>query len=87
MIKSQLAHQLGLLRTAAFNAFADVKNHEAIAPVSEIRETIFDLQVVQVTSADVVAFGGANRCRHFIGNFPARHFFRILDVGKTDHTH
>ena len=56
MIKTQLADKLRILRTAAFHSRADVENDQAIVPVSEICQTIFNLKIVNIASGDVVAF-------------------------------
>src|SRR6267143_96419 len=73
---------------ASLDAFANVKNYQTIAPVSEISEAILDLQIVEVTTDNfAIAATGCNCCSHLARDFPARYFFRILHVGKIDNTH
>ena len=43
VIETKLTDKLRILRTAAFQSRANVENHQAIVPVSEIRKTVFHL--------------------------------------------
>ena len=88
VIEAQLAYELRMFRTPALDAFAHIENHQPIAPVSEIRQTVDHLQIVQVTTNHFrVSRTGCNRGRYFIGNFPTRHFLRIPDVGEINNAH
>ncbi len=59
MIKAKLADELRVFRTAAFHPVADVENDQSVAPVGEIGQAVFDLQIVQIAPADLFAFLGA----------------------------
>ena len=56
-------------------------------PVSEICETIFNLEIVNVSSSDLFAFLRADRRRLADLGLPARDFFRVLHVREIDHSH
>src|SRR6185295_359288 len=88
MIKAQLADELRVLRAATLHAVAHVENYQTIAPIGEIRQTIFDLYIMQVATNDFpVALSGGNRRRNLTGNLPARYFFRMLHIGEINHAH
>src|SRR5688572_16070332 len=48
MIEAKLADEHRFLGTAALHAIANVEDDQPVAPVSQIRETVFHLEVVQV---------------------------------------
>src|SRR5258705_8196242 len=85
MIKAQLADELRVLRAATLHAIAHVENYQAVAPIGEIRQTIFDLYIMQVATDNFpVALSGGNRRRYLTGELPARYFFRMLRIGKVN---
>src|ERR1051325_12007460 len=85
MSETQLTHKLRTLRTSAFQSRANVENHEAMVPVSEIRQTILDVDVVNVSPGYCFPFLRADGCSKRILSLPACYFFRVLDVGEIDH--
>ncbi len=88
MIKAQLADELRVLRAATLQAIAHVENYQAIAPISEISQTIFDLHIMQVATNNFpFALSSGNRGRYRAGKLPARYFFRMLYIGEVNHTH
>src|SRR4030081_3489790 len=88
MVETQLADKFRMLGAASPDPFAYIQNHQTIAPVSEISEPILDLQIVEVTADNFpIATGRGYHCGHLTGNFPPRHFLRILHIGKVDNAH
>ena len=88
VVKMQLTYQLRMFRAASLHAVANVENHQAVAPIGEISETIFDLQIMQVaTNKFAVAARRGYRCRYCASDFPTRHFFRMLHVREINHAH
>src|SRR3989454_10365968 len=87
VIKTKLADQLRMLGTAALQTCADIENDQAIMPVSEIGETVLNIEIVQVTTNHLVTFLGTNRFGGWIFSLPARNLLRIFHVGKIDHAH
>src|SRR5258708_9326720 len=80
-----------MLGTSAFDSLPDIENNRAIAPVSEIRQSVDNLQVVEIAARHrkTAALFRGKRNSHLPGtlDLPARHFFGILHVGKIDHPH
>ena len=83
MIEVILAYELGIFGTSSCHAIADVENDQSIAPVGEISETVFDLQIVEITAAGHRSLFGVNADDGGILRFPASHLFgmfRILEI-------
>src|SRR3984893_18048020 len=74
---------------AALEAIAHIENDDAVAPVSEIGETILDLQIVQITTGGRDAFAFRQSDLHLAGAFdlPARNLLGIFYVGEIDDPH
>jgi len=75
-----------MFRTSILNAVADIEYHQPIAPVSEIGQAIFDLQVMQIppdnfTSPPAMVIVVATWL-----DFPPRHFFDA-SLGEIDDAH
>ena len=87
VIKTKLADELRMLGTAAFQPRANIQNYQAVMPVSEISQPVFDVEIVQVAANHFFALLGANRGSGWILSLPARDFFWIFHVGKIDHAH
>src|SRR4030095_6176575 len=87
MIEPKLTNELRPLGTTTLQTRSDVKNNQAIVPVSKICQSIFHLQVMQITSGYLFAFLCANHAGHRILGLPACYFFGVLGVGKIDHPH
>src|SRR6185503_9897655 len=88
MIKAQLTYKLWVFGAAALDAISNVENDQAIAPIGEIGQSVFDLQIMQVTTNDfTIAINGSNRGRYCAGNFPTGHFFRMLYISEINYAH
>src|SRR5215216_3596676 len=85
VVEAELTHKLRTLRTSAFQSRADVENHQSIVPVSEIREAILYVDIVNVSPGYCFPFVCADGCSKRILSLPARYFFRVLDVREIDH--
>src|SRR5580704_6713268 len=77
-----------MLGTSAFDAVANIEDHDAIAPVRQVGEPIEHLHVVKVAADHGESATGflRNRDAHLGGTFylPTRHFFGIFHVGEID---
>src|SRR5215216_2029889 len=87
VIETQLTNGLRMLGTSAFQSRADVENHQAITPVSEICQTIFDVKIMNVTSGYLFAFLRADHAGKRILSLPSCYFFGVLNVFEIDHAH
>src|SRR5947209_7575670 len=87
VIETELADELRVLGTAAFQSRSYIEDHQPIVPVSEICKTVFDVQVMEVTPGNLFAFFGANRAGHLTLDLPACDFFRVLYVAEIDYPH
>src|SRR5258706_6346169 len=80
-----------MLGTSAFDSVPNIENNRAMAPVSEIRQPVDNLQVVEIAARHrkTAALFRGKRNSHLPGtlHLPARHFFGILHVGKIDYPH
>src|SRR6202790_2288899 len=81
--------ELRMFGTPAFDAVTNIENYGAIAPVSEIRQPVDDLHVVEIAArhGEAAAFFLGNRNAHLPGTFhlPSRHFLGIFHVCEIDH--
>src|ERR1043166_1040889 len=87
VVETKLADKLRMFRTSTFHPGADVEYDQTIVPVSEIRETIFDLEVVKVAPTDLPAFLRRDHFRKRILSLPARYFLRVVHVREIEPTH
>src|SRR5436190_19571472 len=87
VVEVKLTYQLGFFRAATLDSVAHIQNDQAIAPVSQIRQTVLHLQVVQVAAVNGNSFFGLQAVGDVILYFPARDLFRIFDVGEIDDAH
>src|SRR5271167_2190865 len=87
MVEVVLADQLGILRAASGHAVTDIEDDQSITPVREIGETVFHLQVVQITPAGHRAVLGFHADGGGILRLPARDFFRMFHILKINHAH
>src|SRR5262245_16365744 len=88
VIETQLADEPRVFRAAAFDAAADIEYHQAVTPVCEISQSVFNLNVVQVTSFRELSAGDtALDFRPTSFGLPPRDLFRILHVLEIDYAH
>src|SRR5580704_18292566 len=82
VIEAILADQFGIFRAAAAHAVTHVEDDQAIAPVSQISQAIFYLQVVQITSAGHRSHFCVQGDDGRILGLPACNFFGMFGVLK-----
>src|SRR5262245_22735147 len=88
VIETQLADEPRVFRAAAFDAVADIEDHQAVTPVREISQSVFNLNVVQITSfLELSTCDTAGDFRPTSFGLPSRNLFRILHVLEIDHAH
>src|ERR1022692_1429483 len=83
VVEVVLADQLGILRGAPAHAIADIEDDQSIAPVGQIGQPIFHLEVVQITPAGHRSALGVNGDDGRILSLPACDLlgmFRILEI-------
>src|SRR5258706_6672849 len=80
-----------MLGTSAFDSVPYIENNRTIAPVSEIRQSVDNLEAAEIAARHrkTAALFRGKRNSHLPGtlHLPARHFFGILHVGKIDYPH
>src|SRR5687768_9702974 len=87
VIKTQLTDKLWVFRAAALDAGADVKNHQAVVPISEISQAILHLEIVQITPGGRLGFFSTNESGVLRFGLPTRDLLRILYVREIDDAH
>src|SRR5262245_35932826 len=89
VIETKLTNELGMLRTAAFDAFTDVEDDKAVAPVAHVNQSVHNLDVMKIAAAHerlVAAFDFFGGCCF---SLPAGDFlwcFGVLEVDNAQRT-
>src|SRR5207237_8349348 len=53
VVESKLADELGIFRTAALDAFPHIQDDETILPITQISQSVNDLNIVQVAAPNL----------------------------------
>ena len=82
VIEVILADQFGILRTTSSHAVADVEDDQPVAPVGEVCNAIFDLQVVQIATTRHRSHLGIQRDHRRVFHLEPRNLLGMLRVLK-----